>query len=513
MSVVKKTAVQTAVWMLILNLGCKALGFIREMAMAAFYGAGYIVDSFVMAQSIPNILLGGVLVAISTAYMPLFSKEVENNGEEAGNHYTSQVIFLLVGLSFVTAVLGAIFAEPLVNIMAAGFNQQASNLTAFYLRVTFGYTVFSSIVGIYAGYLQYKGGFLLQIVGDYLQNASVILMIIVSAYTDDRLLAFGLFLGYGTRCFLLGMLARKRGFRFKFRFIGMADNVKRICALSIPVFLGTTMHEINTFVDRTLASGLGSGSISALNYAHQINTIVISLSITILTTIIYPKLVQLGAGEDKRAFNETIQRGFSLVIMIAVPVTIGSVLYGESIIRTIYERGQFNTEATSITAWAYCFYALGILFLSINDYMTKVYYSLHDMKSPMICAGLGLGANIVLNCILVYPMRQNGLALATSLAALITTVLQVVIFKRKHKRLPLINSKSKIVAIAIASIVSIFISYGVFYLLRQVCRVYEIISLASAVGLALLIYFVMLKMFKVSEVNYIMRSLLRRTNK
>ena len=85
MKSLKKTAAQTAVLMVMFNLGCKLLGFVREMAMAGYYGAGYVVDSFVMAQSIPNILLGGILVAISTAYMPLYSKRVEKEGEEAGD--------------------------------------------------------------------------------------------------------------------------------------------------------------------------------------------------------------------------------------------------------------------------------------------------------------------------------------------------------------------------------------------------------------------------------------------
>lgn len=509
MRTTKKTAVQTAVLMVMFNLGCKLLGFIREMAMAGYYGTGYVVDSFVMAQSIPNILLGGILVAISTAYMPLYSKEVEANGEDAGNRYTSKVIFVLVTLSFITAVIGAVFAEPIVSVMAKGFDEPARVLTSYYLRITFAYTVFSSVVGVFASYLQYKGSFILQILGDYLQNIAIIMMIVVSAHTDNKWLAMGLFLGYAIRCIFLYFLSCRQGYRFKMGFSGLKKTIQDILMLSIPVFLGTTMQEINTFVDRTLASRLKSGSISALNYANQINTIVISLSITILTTIIYPKLIHISAEHNREEFCRCVQRGFNLSMLIAVPVSLGSILYSNGIIKLIYERGAFDASATSVTAMAYAFYAIGIIFVSLNNYMTKIYYSLQEMKQPMICAGIGMGVNIVLNLILIRYMEQNGVALATSLAALVNAVLLIVVFKRKHSEIKLIESKTKIVALCVASIVAIAGSYGV-YVFLNIRAIPSNASLLCAMFIAVIIYMIALKIFKVDELDYLLHSLLRK---
>lgn len=509
MKSLKKTAAQTAVLMVMFNLGCKLLGFVREMAMAGYYGAGYVVDSFVMAQSIPNILLGGILVAISTAYMPLYSKRVEKEGEEAGNRYTSQVIFVLVTLSLITAIIGAVFAEPIVKVMATGFDEKARSLTSYYLRITFAYTVFSSIVGVFASFLQYKGSFILQILGDYLQNIAIIVMIVVSAHTNDKWLAMGLFLGYAIRCSFLYYLSHKQGYRFKMQFSGLKRTMQEILELSIPVFLGTTMQEINTFVDRTLASGLKSGSISALNYANQINTIVISLSITILTTIIYPKLVRISTEDNHDSFSAYIQRGFNLVMLIAIPVSIGSIVYSNGIIKLIYERGAFDTAATSMTAAAYAFYSLGIVFVSLNNYMTKIYYSLQEMRQPMICAGIGMGINIVLNIILVRIIQQNGLALATSIAAMVNAVLMVIIFKKKHKEIKLVESRTKIFVIGLASVVSIAFSY-MCYLMLNKSDIGGSLNMLIAMGVAVVAYFIILKMFKVEELNYLLQSLFRR---
>ncbi len=506
----KKSTAQIAVLMVVLNLGCKVLGFVREMAMAGYYGTSYVVDSFVMAQSIPNILLGGILVAISTAYMPLYSKRAEEQGEEAGNRYTSQVIFILVALSFITAIIGAVFAEPLVRVMATGFDEQARALTSYYLRITFAYTVFSSIVGVFASYLQYKGSFVLQILGDYLQNIAIIVMIIVSAYTDNKWLAMGLFLGYAIRCFFLYYLSCKRGYSFRLEFTGLKGTVKEILGLSIPVFLGTTMQEINTFVDRTLASRLEKGSISALNYANQINTIVISLSITILTTIIYPKLVHISTENNQKLFCLYVQKGFNLVMMLMVPISLGSILYSDGIIKLIYERGAFDSSATEITATAYVFYSMGVIFIALNNYITKIYYSFQEMKQPMICAGIGMGVNIILNIILVRFMEQNGLALATSIAAAVNAVLLIVVLKKRHREVKLVASKTKIAAIAISSVISMLISYAVYLFLMKNIGLQEILSMIFSIGIAIISYMIFLKIFKVDELEYLVKSLLRR---
>lgn len=506
----KKTAAQIAVLLVIFNLGCKLLGFIREMIMAQFYGAGYEVDSLVMAQSIPNIIFGGILVAIATAYMPLYSKRVESQGEKEGNYYTSQMITVLVGLSLVISIIGVIFADQIVSIMSSGFGKEAKQLTSYYLRMTFGYTAFSAIVGIFANYLQYKNHFIETVLGDYIQNIVYIVMIVVSARTNEKWLALGLLFGYAFRCIFLFSMCRKQGYKYLFSLSGTKKVLNEILNLSIPVFLGTTIQEINTFVDRTLASRFPNGSISALNYANQINTIVISLSITILTTIIYPKLVQVNVNVSRDKFIDYLQKGFTVVLLIAVPVSFGGIIYSHGIVQFIYEHGAFDSTATEITAMAYVFYSLGVVFLAINDYFTKVYYSMGEMKIPMLCAGVSLIVNVILNLILVQYMEQNGLALATSIAAMIHAILMISYFSNRNKELPIINGMKKIILILAASIVSVGSSYLSYIIL---CRLYpkaEIPFMLAGIIEASILYCILLKIFQINEFDYLIRSLLHR---
>ena len=170
-----RTAAQTAALMAILTLISKAFGFVREMVMANFFGTTYITDAYVMAFAIPMIIFGGIFGSVATAYMPLFSRISENEGEKAGSKFTSEVINLLLIVSIFAAIIGIIFSDQIVSLFASGFSGETARLTSFFTKVTFCYILFTSIAGILEEYLQYKGTFLVQIVLGYIQNGILLI--------------------------------------------------------------------------------------------------------------------------------------------------------------------------------------------------------------------------------------------------------------------------------------------------------------------------------------------------
>ena len=106
----KLTTSQLALVLAIMTLGSKALGFIRDLLMANYYGATFITDAYTMAVSIPNNLLAGIVGAAATAYIPVLSKKIETEGDESGNLFTSQIINLLLAATGIVMVLGWFFA-------------------------------------------------------------------------------------------------------------------------------------------------------------------------------------------------------------------------------------------------------------------------------------------------------------------------------------------------------------------------------------------------------------------
>lgn len=503
---------RTAFFMAILILISKCIGFVREMIMAGFYGTSFVTDAYVMAVAIPVILLGGIFGAVGTAYMPVYSKIVVEQGQGPGNLFSSQIINILMILSIVSSILGIIFSDQIISIFASGFRGETAELCSFYIKITFFYVLFSSITGIMEAYLQYKGLFLPQVIAGYLLSGTTIVIIIVSAYTSHYILAFGLLLGYIGRFIVMALILKNNGFVYTPSF-HVSDVVNRIIMLAIPVFIGSSLLQINSFVDKTLASGLEEGSVSALNYGMLLINAITNLTIGILTTIIYPRLAQSNAEKDKARFGGIISTGVILIMVLAIPCTLGAMLYSNQIIQIVYERGAFDATATAMTASAFFYYAIGLLFISLNDILSRAYYSMQDMKTPILCSGVGVIINIILNLILVRYMAYNGLALATSIASMCSTALLYSSFKNIYKEITIIESRIKIVKIIFASIIAVGISgiayYWVILPLKGVIYI-RFIQLGLAISLAVIVYYIILRMMNIEEIKLIWQIIKKR---
>lgn len=508
-----RTAAQTAFLMAIFTLVSKCLGFIREMVMANYFGATYITDAYTMSLTILTVLFMGIIAAVSTAYMPLYSKIIENTGHSEGVRFTNGVINCLLLISILISIIGILFSDQLIAVLASGLTGKTAALASYYIKVLFSYIIFSSTASILESYLQYKGVFLPQIFSGYFISICTIVAIIISAYTSCYFLAYGMVIGYALRFFAIFFIARRKGYHHSFR-MPPKEAMREIITLAIPTFIGSYVVYINQFVDKTLASRLAEGSIAALNYAVLLNGMIVGITISVLSTIIYPKLTQANSLEQYERFNSIADKGLHIILIIALPLSLGSMLYSHQVVQIVYERGAFDSVATLKTSAAFFYYSLGLVFTSLNDLLTRIYYAMRNMKNPMIFAGIGVIINIMLNLILVQFMGIRGLALATSTAAFFNTILLIAGIHKNYKSVHLLRSKRKLAKITFASIVSVGISY-IIYLLVVIplnhIIVARIVQLFIAVFIAVIIYLILLFLLKVDEIKLV-GALIRKDN-
>ncbi|NMA93204.1 MAG: murein biosynthesis integral membrane protein MurJ [Clostridiales bacterium] len=498
----KLTTAQLAVGIAILTLGTKLLAFVRELVLANFFGAGTVTDAYVMAQSIPNILLAGLISAAAISYMPIFSRITESEGLREGNLFTSRLLNAMLIISVAAAVLGAIFARHLVSVFARGYDEPTAALTAWYLRPAFAMAIFNVLVYIFEAFLQYKEIFFPQIIFGYLQNISVIAFVVIAAKTDYHLLILGTLVGWVARGLGCLWTARRRGYRYSADFKFDAA-VKEAVTLALPIFIGGSVNQINTFVDRALASDLRSGSVSALNYGNTIINSIVMLTVSILVIIVYPKLNKAFAAGDRERVGELAERGINILALISIPFSMGAMLYARPVIQLIYEHGAFDAAATDLTSSAFFYYAIGLSFITFNQLITKVFYSMHDTKTAVGCSVVAVAVNIVLNLILVRYMQHSGLALATSIAQALNAALLWYSFRRKHPDIELLSSKRKLLQVFIFSAISVGISYLCFRLLNDTIICSQMPSMLAALALAVLLYLLLLKIAKFSELSLI----------
>ena len=504
----KITVVQTAFFMAILTLISKLLGFVREMVIAGFFGTSYVVDAYVMAQAIPGMLFGGLFVSIGTAYMPTFSGIVEKKGEVEGNKFTNQIINFLLVITTIAFFVGFFLSEELVAIIAKDFSVKTAELTVFYLKITFGYTIFSCAASILDAYMQYKGKFLQPIISGYFQNIGIIVFAIISAYTSHYYLAFGMLIGYAMRLLYIFLMAKKENYRYRIE-VAFNQPVKQIVTLAIPVFISFSITQLNTFVDKMLASGLVEGSIAALNYGMKVVDLITALTTAIIATIIYPKITKAVSNKEWDFFNIAVEKGMTLLIIIAVPFSLGGILFSEEVVQVVYERGAFDEDATALTASAFLFYASGLLFIALNTLLTQVYYSMRDMKTPVKCALVSVTTNIVLNLILIDGMQHKGLALSTSIAAGVNFLLLYLLLLRKYKQVKIFKSKKKLIKICCSAIIAVTFAVVAYEISINLIWAPRIIYLGCAVLIASIIYLGLLMALKVDDIN-ILKDIIKR---
>ncbi|MCU9812332.1 murein biosynthesis integral membrane protein MurJ [Paraclostridium sp. AKS81] len=338
-------------------------------------------------------------------------------------------MLICLGLS----VIGLIFTPQIVKLFAVGFKGEVFDQAVYFTRVMM---LGLSVLGmsyIMTAYLQVKDNFVIPGLMSVPNNIIVIASIILSATINIHLLPWGALLGLSLQFLFQYPFARKKGFKYKL-FVDLNDKyLRRLLWLVIPVLIGVAVNQVSTIVDRTIASTLAEGSISALNYASKLNQFVMGMFIVSISSVIYPMLSKLTTENNKEEFYKSIKTSVNTVTLLVIPISAGAMILAEPIVKMLFERGEFDTRATQMTAIALVFYSIGMIGFGLRDILGKVFYSLQDTKTPMKNAIITIILNIVLNLLFVRftNMGIAGLAFATSISAIVTIVLLFISLRKK----------------------------------------------------------------------------------
>lgn len=419
------------------TLASKLLGFGREAALAAVFGASAVTDAYLVAAVIPTMLFGVVSAAITTVGIPVLSEYLHR---EEKRPQLSALIW--TGFHAVLAVLLALclVAEPaapwLVRLLAPGFGPEQARLTVSLVRIMLPAIVFMGLAGWAQGVLNAHRHFLVPAAVGIPYNVVLIAAIFLSgAFWGIAGVAWATVLAIASQFLVQAPVMRRLGIRYAPAFDLRHPGLRKMAVLVLPVLAGVGAGQLNLVVDRILASGLPEGSISALNYALKVIQIPQGLLALPLITVIYPLLAERAVAEDLEGLRERVARGLAALAFLVVPVGVGLILLRHEIVAFLFQRGAFDAADARMTAFALLFYALGLVFLAWRDWLARTFYALQDTVTPMFTGLAAVAANIVLNVVLVRYLAHGGLALATSAAALVNCVAMLVLLRRRLGRL------------------------------------------------------------------------------
>lgn len=493
---------KTAILITIITLGSKLLGFGREIVLAYFYGTSYIVDSYLIATSVPTIFFGW-LNSVGVSYTPIYSEIRAKLGNDRSKSFTNNLVSIVLVISVLCAVLGLIFSKQIVSIIAPGFDVEAYNLTVSFLKVSIWVIIFTSTAQILTAYLNCNNRFVQSNISNLAISSTQMAVIFASGLLGDYVLIYGVLLSNILYFIILHILSGKSGLNFKFE-ARFSPEIKKAFIIAGPIFISSMIMQINTFVDKMFASQLNEGSISALNYSSIIKQFVFYIFSIAVTTMIYPILSQYIAKNNIKRVKEVFSKGLNIIIILFVPITIGAIILSEPAITFVYERGQFGHNSTLMTASAFIMYTIGLLPMAVRDVITKVFYSMQDTKSNLYIGIIAVVTNVLLNALLIKPMGHSGLALATSLSSFITLPLFFIFLRKKLGGLGLKNTLTVLLKSCISGSVMGLVVYYIYKLATNfvgngsIALLINIIISVCAGGLT---YFILMIVMKVKEMD------------
>ncbi len=412
---------KSIVKIIIFSIGSKILGFFREILIAYKFGASAESDCFFVATVATGLFASFFIQSLNTSLIPVLADIKKNETTQKSNVIISNIITVVISLSIILTISGAIFSPIIIKMLAVGFSKEKIDLSINLMRIGIPVIIFSSFVGIFRSILQSNYKFNEFALSYYPYNfVYIIYLIFLSSIFGIHGLMIASVLAVFSQVFYQYFQIRKYKFKYHFSFDLSDKYLKRIFYMIIPILGTVAAGDINRIIDKTLASQLVEGSISALNYSYILNNTVLEIFIAPISVVLFP-IISNSIDSEKEKIKVTVMKAYEAIIALTIPATLFLMIFSKEIIAIVFQRGSFDYRATVLTSDAMRYYSLGLMASSIRILTERLYYAKNDTRTPMFNSIISIGLNIFLNIILISSMQIKGLALATSLSTFIST--------------------------------------------------------------------------------------------
>lgn len=419
-----------------MTLLSRITGLLRDIILARFFGATLVMDAFIVANRIPNMLRRFFAEgAFSQGFVPVMARYREKHSEAEAKQFVDAIAGTLGLILFIVTLIGVLLAPVLVAIVAPGFigTDGRFDMATLMLRFTFPYLFFVSMVAFAGGVLNTYGKFAAAAFTPVLLNLS---LISAAIWLAPHLQEPGMALAYGVFVAGVVQLLFQIPFLAKIRFIPRPTwnlrhpGVRRSARLMLPAIFGSSIAQINVLVGGIIASLLGVGKISLLYFSDRLMEFPLGLFSIALATVILPYLSRQHASNSADQFAATVDWSMQLTALIVVPAAVGLIVLAEPLVATIFYGGEFTQNDVVMTALSLQAFALGLVGFSFVKILAPAYFAREDTRTPVKIGLVALAVNFVLSVGLAigltrsgYAATHAGLALAISISALLNAYL------------------------------------------------------------------------------------------
>ena len=406
---------KTAGFMAMATLLAKACGLVRDALIAGYFATGPETDAFMTASKLPTMLfdmvIGGV---ISASFIPIFSSVRQDEGEPNAQKFAGKFITMILSVAVLIAILGIVFSDGLVYLLAPGFTGDKHVLTAQLSSIMFPMIIFTGLAFSFVGLLQSYGEYNVPAVISLISNIAIIAYFPLFA---DKYGIHGLAYTMLVAWSLQVLVQIPSLIRFKFKYkpsLRLNDkNIKAAIALAVPMLISTWVQPLYSIVNSRLASGI-EGAPAVLELANRLYVVMTGVFSFVVTNLVFPKAAKANAENDSEQAKQLIVSSLKSMVLIILPLTIGVMILSKPVTSIIYEHNKFDSESVKRVSEALSFYSVGMLGLAINEVLSKYFFSMKNSKTPMRNSVLSMIFNIALAYLLFRLFKTPGLALAAA---------------------------------------------------------------------------------------------------
>lgn len=455
-----QTMLLTAAFMAAATLASKVLGLIRDSLIAAFFATGMRADAFMAASKLPTTLfdmvIGGV---ISATFIPVFNDIITKKNKKEAMAFVNKFVTMILLITVAISVLGIIFADPLVNIIAPNYTGDKHDLTVKLTSIMFPMIIFTGLAFSFVGLLQSFGEYNIPSIISLVSNLAIIVyFVLFGKKFGVEGLAVTMLVAWSLQVAVQIPSLVKFKYKFRLDFKLNDPGIKQAILLAGPMLISTWVQPLYTIINSRLASGI-DGAYSSLEYANRLYLIVTGVFSFVVTNLIFPKLSRSNASQNEKESHDLIMTSLRAIVIVIAPLTVGFMILSAPITSIIYQHGQFGADKVAIVSQALICYSVGMLGLAVNEILSKSFFSMQDSKTPMRNSILSMIFNIILAYILFGFLKTNGLALAAAGGSIFNAVLNAVCMFGKY---PNMLKKSDIVSMAKVLVSAIIMAIVVF---------------------------------------------------
>lgn len=444
--------------------GSRVAGLAREVVFAALFGAGAVADAYQVAFRVPNLLRDLFAEgALSNAFVPTFTAELHQGGPPRAHVVADLVTTALVIVTGIITTAALVWSDAIVGAMARGFAGDADKhaLAVELTRTMLPILVLVSLAAVWMGMLNAQRRFVLPQLAPALFNAVSIAvglgLLVLGLPARDAILswAIGTTAAAAAQAGIQLVALVRMGYRPRPRVIGMLRDpaLRRIVRLMAPAVVGIAAVNVNVFINTGFAAELGNGPVAQISYAFRLFFLPLGVFGVAIATITATSVSEEAARGDRDALARRTQDGAAANWLLVSASATGLFVLADPIVRLCFRWGATSLDDAAAIATVLRTYLIGLVPYALVKLYAPAFFAVDRPRIPMLASLLGVAVNLSFNALTHVRLGAPGIALGTTLGALVNVLVLRIAFDRVVARLPRADAGRRALALLVANLV------------------------------------------------------------